>query len=309
MTVNIEAARTFIRTNARIVERRLAEFSFDGDETAATAAIAGLEAYRNVDGGFGHGLEPDVLAPDSQPLAVDSAFDILDEVARSTSDPSTRTRAVDAVRVTMPYLESVSSSAGGLPIVFPSVAAHPRADHWGDGVFAPGLNPTGKIVGVARALGIEHPWLDRAAAFCRAAIDTPGSVGDAHSAICVLPFLETDTDHDWAAKAYDDLRSRITELPLFKEMPGPDYGLSPLNFAQSPQSPRRELFSDASIAAHLDDLAATQQDDGGWPLAWEPPGHASVLAWRGAVTLHALRVLRAYGRIPHRPTARSGPAD
>jgi hypothetical protein len=298
MTVHIAAARAFISANARIVERRLAEFHLDGDETAGTAAIAGLEAYRNGDGGFGHGLEPDALAPDSQPLAVDSAFDILDAVARSTTDPSTRTRAAEAARVTMPYLDGVSSSDGGLSIVFPSVAAHPRAEHWGDGVFAPGLNPTGKIVAVARALGVEHPWLDRAAAFCRAAIDTPGSVGDAHSAICVLPFLETDTDRDWAVRAYDDLRSRITGLPLFKEMPGPDYGLSPLDFAPSPQSPRRGFFTDVSIAAHLDDLAAAQHDDGGWPLAWQPPGHSSVLAWRGVVTLHALRVLRAYGRIP-----------
>lgn len=298
MTVNIEAARTFIRTNARIVERRLAEFYLDGDETGAVAAIAGLEAYRNGDGGFGHGLEPDTLAPDSQPLAADSAFDVLHEIARTTSDPATRMRAVNSVRVTMPYLDSVSSPDGGLSIVFPSVAGHPRADHWADGVFAPGLNPTGKIVGVARALGIEHPWLDRAAAFCRAAIDTPGSVGDAHTALCVLPFLETDTDRDWATKAYDDLRSRITGLPLFKEMPGPDYGLTPLDFAPSPESPRREFFSDRSIAAHLDELAATQGDDSGWPLAWEPPGHASVLAWRGAVTLRALRVLRAYGRLP-----------
>jgi hypothetical protein len=298
MAVNIEAARTFIRTNARIVERRLAEFYLDGEETAAPAAIAGLEAYRNGDGGFGHGLEPDALAPESQPLAVDSALDILGDVARTTSNPATRTRAADAVRATMPYLAGVSSPDGGLSIVFPSVAAHPRAEHWGDGVFAPGLNPTAKIVGVARELGIEHHWLDRAATFCRTAINTPGSVGDAHSALCVLPFLETDTDHGWAAKAYHDLRSRITELPLFKEMPGPDYGLSPLDFSPSPDSPRRELFSDESIAAHLDDLAATQHDDGGWPLAWEPPGHASVLAWRGTVTLHALRVLRAYGRIP-----------
>lgn len=206
---------------------------------------------------------------------------------------------VDAARVTMPYLDAVSSPHGGLSIVFPSVTAHPRADHWSDGVFAAGLNPTGKIVGIARALGIEHPWLDRAAVFCRAAIDTPGSVSDAHTALCVLPFLETDTDRDWAVKAYDDLRTRIIELPLFKEMPSTDYGLSPLDFAPCPDSPRREFFSDVSIAAHLDELATTQHDDGGWPLAWQPPGHASVLAWRGIVTLHALRVLRAYGRVPH----------
>ena len=298
MAVDIEAARTFLRGNARIVERRLAEFSLDGDETAASAAIAGLEAYRNGDGGFGHGLEPDALAPDSQPLAVDFAFDILGELARTTSNPATRTRAADAAGATMSYLDSVSSRDGGLSIVFPTVAAHPRAEHWGDGVFPPGLNPTAKIVGVARELGIEHPWLDRAAAFCRATIESAGSVGDAHSAACVLPFLETDPDRDWAARTYDALGNRITELPLFKQLPGPEYGLSPLSFAPSPDSPRRALFSDESIAAHLDELVATQDADGGWPLAWQPPSDAAVLAWRGVETLHALRALRAYGRIP-----------
>ncbi len=297
MTVNIEAARTFVRTNARVIERRLAEFHLDGDVNAATAAIAGLEAYRNADHGFGHGLEPDALAPDSQPLAVDCAFDILHQIAQATSDPTTRSRAAEAVRVTMPFLDGISSPDGGLRIVLPSVAAHPRAEHWGDGDFAPGLNPTARIVGVARALGIDHPWLERAAAFCRAAIDAPGAVGEAHTAVCVLPFLETEPDRDWADKAYDDLRGRIAELALFKSMPGPDYGLSPLDFAPTPASPRRQFFSDVSVEAHLDDLAATQQDDGGWPVAWEPPGPASLLAWRGVVTLHALRVLRAYGRL------------
>ncbi len=297
MTVNVDAARSFIRTNARVVERRLAQFHLDGDDSAASAAIAGLDAYRNTDQGFGHGLEPDALAPDSQPLAVDFAFDILHQIARATPDPTTKARAADAVRATMPFLDGISGPDGGLRIVLPSVAAYPRADHWGDGVFAPGLNPTARIVGVSRALGIDHPWLERAAAFCRAAIDAPGAVSDAHTAVCVLPFLETEPDRGWAAKAYDDLRARITDLALFKAMPGPDYGLTPLDFAPAPDSPGRQFFSDGSVEAHLDELAATQQDDGGWPVAWQPPGPAALLAWRGAVTLHALRVLRAYGRL------------
>ncbi|MGH8792331.1 MAG: hypothetical protein ACRDXX_06775 [Stackebrandtia sp.] len=297
MTVNTQAARTFIRTQARIVEKRLAEFHLDGVEDAATAAIAGLEAYRNADSGFGHGFEPDALAPDSQPLAVDSAFDILDDVASRTPLSSTRERAADAARAAMPYLDSVSAADGGLSIVLPSVAEHPRADHWGDGVFPPGLNPTAKIVGAARALGIDHPWVDRAARFCRTAVEAPDSVIDAHTALCVLRFLESEADEKWAVEAYRDIRDRIDDLAMFKPTPGPGYGLTPLDFAPSPESPRREFFADKAIEAHLDELVSAQEADGGWSVPWTPPGQAALLAWRGVATLGALRVLRAYGRI------------
>ncbi len=44
-------------------------------------------------------------------------------------------------------------------------------------------------------------------------------------------------------------------------------------------------------------LAARQQDDGGWPLSWEPPGETARAAWRGKWTLDALAALRAYGRV------------
>jgi len=73
------------------------------------------------------------------------------------------------------------------------------------------------------------------------------------------------------------------------------YGLTPLHFAPTPDAPLRALFSDALIAAHLDDLAASQLADGGWPIFWTPPAGAAVAAWRARWTLDALLVLRAYG--------------
>jgi hypothetical protein len=75
----------------------------------------------------------------------------------------------------------------------------------------------------------------------------------------------------------------------------PSYGLTPLEFAPSPQSPWRALFDDDAIAAHLARLAANQQHDGGWEVAWEPPSEAARLEWRGILTVTNLRVLRAYG--------------
>jgi hypothetical protein len=289
--MNESAARTFLLTHARIIERRLAEIYLDGG-TSVDPVMHALEAYRNADGGFGHGLESDALAPESQPLAVDTAFALLDDLAAHTGESF-----ADVIATTIPFLQAVSSPDGGMPIVLPSVAAYPRAEHWGDGEFPPGLNPTAAIVARARLLGPPHPWLDSAAMFCRRALAVPGSVIDAHTALCVLRFLETDADRTWADDAYEQLGARVTGLDLFQSMPDTGYGLTPLQFAPSPHSPRRRFFASESIEAHLDALERAQQDDGGWPISWQPPGPTSMATWRGVATLDALRVLRAYGRV------------
>lgn len=56
-------------------------------------------------------------------------------------------------------------------------------------------------------------------------------------------------------------------------------------------------LSGATIDEHLEALAARQQDDGGWPITWEPPSPAAVYEWRAFVTIKWLGVLANYGRL------------
>jgi hypothetical protein len=92
-------------------------------------------------------------------------------------------------------------------------------------------------------------------------------------------------------------------VKLDPEAPG--YGLSALHFAPAADSRWRALFTDAQISTNLDHLQRSQQPDGGWTISWEPPSEASVLDWRGVVTLDALRTLTSYGRL----TAQLSPSD
>jgi len=67
----------------------------------------------------------------------------------------------------------------------------------------------------------------------------------------------------------------------------PGYGLGPLHLCPTPDSRARPAFADDLLAAHLDALAARQQDDGGWPIAFAPePG-------RGLRVARALDARRA----------------
>ena len=68
-----------------------------------------------------------------------------------------------------------------------------------------------------------------------------------------------------------------------------EYGVSMLHFDR--------LFTDDELAPHLDRLEADQQDDGGWPIRFEPPSAASGLEWRGISTVSAVETLRTYGRL------------
>ena len=68
------------------------------------------------------------------------------------------------------------------------------------------------------------------------------------------------------------------------------YGVPPTKFP-------REWFSAALYDAHLDRLEGEQAEDGGWPVAWEPPGPGSLAAWRAILTLEAIATLRANGRL------------
>src|SRR5437660_468869 len=73
-----EAASRFLAASGRVLDRRRLERLFLGGEAGPVRdAVA---AYRNPDGGFGHGLEPDGRTPASQPFAGEIALRTLDEV-------------------------------------------------------------------------------------------------------------------------------------------------------------------------------------------------------------------------------------
>ncbi len=64
----LDSARQFIWRAARVIDQRRFDFLFDGG--SADHVLDALRAYRNADGGFGHGLEPDIRGPESQPIQV-----------------------------------------------------------------------------------------------------------------------------------------------------------------------------------------------------------------------------------------------
>ncbi|TDD28734.1 hypothetical protein E1218_06370 [Kribbella turkmenica] len=275
------AGRDFVRREGRLVESRL--FAAVFEEADAGGVVDALRGYQNADGGFGHGLEPDKRCPDSLALDVQVAFETL--LTAGARDDEMVRRAVD-------WLDSIATPDGAVPLCGPVIEGYPRAEHMTEWTYEPGLNPTAGLVGQLHRFGFEHPWRDKAGAWCAAEL-AKGFPEDAHGMHVAMEFLEHTDDVD-----LDKVRDWLPKLNWYRaDAADPEYGVTPLHLAPTPDSFWRGLFDDSQLEAHLDRLVADQQSDGGWTLTWEPPGTSSTLAYRGIVTIAALRTLKAYGRL------------
>lgn len=291
------AGRAFLDREGRLIERRLAAVLFDDADPAG--AVAAVLAYRNPDAGFGHGLEPDKRCPASLPIDVERAFDVLLAASESQRYADTVGALADSemVRQACDWLGSVARADGAVPLAFPVIEDYPRAEHWSDWTYIPGLSPTAGLAGRLHRMGVTHPWLTRATEWTWRQLES-GFDEDAHTLDEVLVFLEHVPDRTRADAVSAQVSDWLPNLRWFRADPAdPTYGVSPLHFAPSPSQPWVNLFDKATIAGHLDRLAQDQQADGGWPITWTPPGTASAMEWRGIETLRALRTLTAYDRL------------
>jgi hypothetical protein len=282
--------RSFIYRQGRVLERRLFACLYEG--APATGVVDALRAYQNEDGGFGHGLEPDKRCPASLPIDVETALLALAMAGHGDAEMLTRT---------CDFLAQTAKDAavgGGVALASAVIEGYPRAEHWTDWTYRPGLNPTAGLVGLLRQLGVEHPWISAGTAYCWKELESGDLPEGGHTLSEVLIFLDHNPERERADHIAEAVAARLPIAPQFRLDPlDRDYGLTPLHLAPSPDSRWRALFTDGQINGHLDRLQGDQQPDGGWPISWDPPSESSTLEWRGNETLRALNTLIAYGRM------------
>ena len=284
---DIDAAEQFIAAHGRVLERRRFERLMRGG--AAQPVRDAVAAYRNPDGGFGHGLEPDGRTPASQPPAAELALRILDEADAWSGELAAGT---------CDWLAATAPAEGGAAFVDPSVEGWPRAPWWVPEEGRPAsVTITGLIAGTLHARGVRHPWLDPATAVMWARIAGLASPGP-YDMRGVLRFLDHVPDRARALAAFERVGPLLVKLGLVELDPAAEGEVhGPLDFAPSPACLARSLFDDAVIDAHLDHLAAAQHGDGGWRVNWLAWSPDAAREWAGHRTVEALQILRAYGRL------------
>ncbi|MFI6319526.1 hypothetical protein ACIBG8_18480 [Nonomuraea sp. NPDC050556] len=277
-------AADFMAGHARLLDRR--RFQLLMGEIDAAGVLAALNGYRNPDGGYGWGLEPDLRAPESQPGAALHAFEVFAEL------PPAR----EAVEL-CDWLDSVSLPDGGLPFALPVSTAAGTAPWWrGPDAGESSLQITAISAAWAyRVPGLaDHPWLARATRYCLDAVDALNEAPHAYILLFAVRLLDELGD----TERLDRLAKHIPADGRVRVQGGTEAeSLHPLDFAPYPGTPARALFTPEVVEADLDRLAALQQEDGGWVVDYAVISPAGALDWRGATTVRAVEILRANGRL------------
>jgi hypothetical protein len=293
--VTLASAAGFLAGSARVLDRRRFEVLFgNGDSQAVLAAVDG---YRNSDGGYGWGLEPDLRSSTSQPGGALHAFEAFADL-RPTPAP----RAAGLCD----WLAAVTLPDGGLPFALPVPDPAACAPFWvGADSDQSSLQITAVVVATAARVAAfdpavaGHPWLERATTFC---LDAVAGLGDAPHAM-ELAFAVQLLDavapaHPRAVDLVGALGRHVPADGLLHVTGGAeDEFMRPLDFAPFPGGPARALFDPTVVDAELDRLAAAQQPDGGWQVDFDSYSPAATLEWRGHRTVQALSLLRANGRL------------
>jgi hypothetical protein len=287
MNAILERGSNFIWENARLLERAIFDYRFLGGPVDRIRLI--LRLHQNADGGFGHALEPDLRSPDSQPLFIEFGLRTLYECDIRDDEMAYQVCS---------FLEHHADLEHGIPLVFPSSLHYPHAGHMDNpGSQQPSMDRLVGLVGLLNWQGISQLWLSKAVEVCLQKIGST-KFEDAHTILTSFCLIESVSQARPVEALFEKLSHELMRANFFcLEVPITSYGLTPLNFAPSPKSFCRRIFTDSLIEAHLDELLSQQQADGGWPIQWDPPCQMARCEWRAQRTVSALETLRAYGRI------------
>ena len=283
-TERLNRARNFMLRNARLLDRHLFAYLFDG--APSEPVIDALRAYRNGDGGFGNALEPDKRCPDSQPVDAEVALKIL-HLVDGFDDPM--------VGKLCDWLDRTTDDSGGVAFSLPSVNSYPHAPWWQAPTSPPPwINPTGSIVAILLKRGTDHAWIGRATEFCWAFLEDqlPTGFDDLR---CAIAFLEQAPSPERSQALLSRIRAYLlSSNEIEYDLTAAGYVHPPLDWAPAPTGFGYSLFDRDQLVEGLKALAKVQRDDGGWPIKWPAISPGVELEWRGRVTIEALLTLQAY---------------
>jgi hypothetical protein len=296
-----DKAAEYIAKNARPLER--AQFNLHFRAGSLEAVLDELQKFQNDDGGFGHGVEPDIQMPFSSPLVSSVAFQVLRDVSAPTDHKM--------VRSGIAYFErSFNRSIGGWEQVTPESNNYPRASWWnyqpvteGDRL-SPLLqsNPGAEILGYLRMYADQahSNFIDEVTEQIFDAFDRLPDDMEEHVMMCFVRLAEMSPGRI-ADRLLPKLRRGVLLVTGKSSEDWESYGGRPLWFADGPNSLLADDLADP-IQNELDYLIDTQTDDGSWqpPWSWgqyDQEWEPAKVEWAGWLTLKNLLALKARNRI------------
>lgn len=283
-------------SHGRVLDRRRFEAVITGSAADREAIIDGLDAYRNPDGGYGWGLEPDLRASESQPGGALHALEAL-----ADAGPATSPHAV----ALLDWLSSVTLPDGGLPFALPVSDPAACAPFWVQADQSESsLQITAAVAAQAHRAARwdenvrDHPWLKVTTRYCLDSIRRVDETPAAYVLSFALQFLDVAADLSQEARELLDQLGQFVPANGALAVGGGAEGetIHLLDYAPEPGRPIRGLLDPHAVSDDLDRLESGQRSDGGWAVDFTSYSAAAALEWRGYVTVSAISTLRRNGR-------------
>lgn len=295
-----EAARQYIETRAPPLH--VARFHFHFDNGSAEAVLVALAAYQNEDGGFGHGLDPDLQTPESSALCTTVACQILREIQVEPDEPL----FVAAINY---FLATVDRDEATWRIIPSAAQSSPHAPWWDqtdavDRFAGFSLNPSAEILGYlyqARPQ-VADDLISLLADRISVALSDAQEI-EMHDLLCCLCLVNTEgLPMGFRRKIQAELAALIEGTIVTDPAQWQGYGLRPVQVADRPDSPFLPGL-EAAVAANLDVEIASQDREGCWSPTWDwgdayPEAWAQARQeWAGSITVAKLLCLQRFARI------------
>lgn len=275
--VNISRAGEFVHEHGRGIDKALFDHLFGA--AGHGELLKALAGYQNDDGGFGHGLEPDISAPASNPFATEIALSICLE-AGVPRDAGLLTRTVT-------YLEESQEEDGNWRFS-PAVYEHEMAP-WFRGWTFPALNPSCTLDGCLRALGLGSERLHSRVARLFDQLASPDDLlGEEYYAVRPYPlYFLSEWEHPQRELYLSGVLWWLLRQHVAQALPD---AIHFLEYVRGPNTFVGRNLPETVLDDRLNALAGEQLEDGGWPVAYGEH-------WRAPTTVQALVMLKRFGSL------------
>jgi hypothetical protein len=300
-----ERAKQFMRNEARPLENAL--FAFHFEDGSGDAVATALETFRNSDGGFGLGLEPDTQTPSSSPLATAYALRTLAEV-----EPDAE---ADLVRSAIDYLlKTLDPETLTWRPVAEDVNEYPHAPWWHDeGDKLAKTFDDFRVIPRALIVALLHHYaalvppkmlatVTDSLAETIAELDVLGSGGGSDLQYFLYLAQVAGLPQPVRKLLVERLEQDVPHVVERDPKKWSTYCLTPLRAAPTPTSIGAVQIR-ALSETYLDWVIDHQTDEGCWNPTWTWFGEYPEIwpvaerQWKGILTLEHLLYLQAYERL------------
>jgi hypothetical protein len=299
MKIDTAAVTAYLSQHARPLDRELANLHFAGGQPRTV--LDELSRAQNDDGGFGHGIEPDFILPQSSALGTTVGFQYLSAIGANADE--------EIVRRGVAYLRSsFDPEISGWAIVPKDVDDYPHAPWWTYEAAIAGFgwgNPSAEILGYFLKYEDVLPTDDALIAdVTKRAVQRLRELAEMEdpdfNELACYARLYACAGPDLQTQIFDPLVRLILGVVKTDPRDWGSYCATPLTFISSPDSPFATLYDTATLDANLDHVASSLVDGVHWAPVWNWGGNypddwaTAREIWSGKITVDNMLLLQAF---------------